>query len=180
MRVAQVTNASAEAHPEGLLPRPAGDTRSLSDYYYSDVLVRGEKVSPERVNGGRRARSCDWFVHDWANVVHELEKDTTRMLEFVRSVPCTCRWLVSLRVFLGQGTLARLTRAFNGRLRLTAPTAPIFHELRHTSPAYRALSGLSRLGRGGTEGVGAVTDRLQYLVAANGSRTRTALGCLGV
>ena len=104
MRVAQVTNASWKVHPEGVLSRASGHPDAVSNYYYSDVLVRGQKVSPGRFNGGRRMGSCDWFMNDWASVVREPENDTTLMLEYVLSVPCTCRWLMSLKVFLGQGT----------------------------------------------------------------------------
>ena len=104
MRVAQVTNASWNVHPEGVLSRTTGDANTVSNYYHTDVWVRGQKVSPGRFNGGRRTGSCDWFTHDWASVVREFENDTTLMLEYVLSVPCTCRWLVSLKMFLGQGT----------------------------------------------------------------------------
>jgi hypothetical protein len=104
MRVAQVTNASGKVHPEGVLSPTTGNPNTVSNYYYNDVWVRGQKVSPGRFNGGRRTGSCDWFTHDWASVVREFENVSTIILEYVLSVPCTCRWLVSLKMFLGQGT----------------------------------------------------------------------------
>ena len=104
MRVAQVTNASGKVHPEGVLSPTTGNPNTVSNYYYNDVWVRGQKVSPGRFNGWRRTGSCDWFTHDWASVVREFENRTPLMLEYVLSVPCTCRWLVSLKMFLGQGT----------------------------------------------------------------------------
>jgi hypothetical protein len=61
----------------------------------------------------------------------------------------------------------RLTDASSGLLRLTALTAPNFHEFRHKPPAYRNLSGLSRGGRGGWD-----TDTLKYLVASEEGRER--------
>ena len=63
--------------------------------------------------------------------------------------------------------------ASSGLLRLTALTAPKFHELRHKPPGYRNLSGLSR-DKGGREGW--VTDTLQYLVKEReGIRNDTSL-----
>jgi hypothetical protein len=71
------------------------------------------------------------------------------------------------------GTIVqRLTDASSGLLRLTALTAPKFHELRHKPPGYRNLSGLSR--QGGREGW--VTDTLQYLVASEEGREREREG----
>ena len=57
-------------------------------------------------------QSCDWYVDDWEQTMAGAQNDVTLQLEYVLSVPCMCRWIVSLRALLSGGKVRVLPCVF--------------------------------------------------------------------
>jgi len=57
-------------------------------------------------------QSCDWYVDDWEQTMAGAQNDVTLQLEYVLSLPCMCRWIVSLRALLSGGKVRVLPCVF--------------------------------------------------------------------